>query len=71
MGIFDPWHDHPHEFLVKVGSDKRDENFSDEISKGIRTLRGLRRFVSLKSVAGFGVYEVRYSTLPRGPVRHD
>ncbi|KAH6855586.1 hypothetical protein B0I37DRAFT_411567 [Chaetomium sp. MPI-CAGE-AT-0009] len=57
VGIFDPWHDRPRETLIKVGAENGQENFPDELSKGVRSLRGLRRFFSLKSVARFSVYE--------------
>jgi len=57
VGIFEPWHDHPIETLIKVGTEN--ENFTKDLSRGVRSLRGLRRFLSLKSVTGFAVYEVR------------
>ncbi|KAK1751058.1 hypothetical protein QBC47DRAFT_464270 [Echria macrotheca] len=57
IGIFEPSRDKPVETIVKVGDGRKNDNFSKDVSRAVRKLRGLHRFLSLKSVAGFAIYE--------------
>lgn len=43
----------------------RPEKFLDDLRKGIHKLRGWRRFLSLKTVQGFGLYKVSSAAMPR------
>ncbi|KAK3349682.1 hypothetical protein B0T25DRAFT_570294 [Lasiosphaeria hispida] len=45
------------EALIKIAAGDEHENFSDDLLKGARELRGLHRFYSLRSVARFAAYE--------------
>ena len=56
IGLFNDDSTVPRERFVPFTKGKK---FSQQLRKQIHILRGLRRFLSLKTVSGFGVYQVR------------